>query len=300
MHGNIIEIGTENKKLSVSAGFLRISEKEEIIKDIPFDLILSIIVTSSTAIYTQPLLQKLAEENIPLIICSKNYLPSGIFLPLSGNYKQSYVQWAQSECSLPLQKRLWQQIVKYKIEYQAKVLQKHKKKDLLSSIVNKVASGDEKNAEATAAKRYFPALFGGSFKRNTEQGGINSFLNYGYAVIRACTARFVVAAGLMPSIAVKHKNRLNPFCLVDDLMEPFRPLVDDVVFTLFDRDRLADDEKLNTKYKKILAGILAANTNTGKCISPVYNVIENFVRQYVDSLVSKNVSLDLKYILTDV
>lgn len=300
MHGNIVEIGTNNKKLSVFAGFLRISEEEQIIKDIPLDLILSIIVTSPTVIYTQPLLQSLAEEGIPIIVCGKNYIPSGIFLPLIGHYKQSYIQRIQFQTKLTRQKKLWQQIVIEKVKKQAAVLQLYQKQDLLTPLITHITSGDSQNIEATAAKQYFSALFGKTFRRDTSAEGINSFLNYGYAVIRACTARFVIASGLCPSLSVKHQNQLNPLCLVDDLMEPFRPLADVVVYKIFEENKLSTKEPLTPVYKKLLSGILDAKMKTNKTISPVYLIIEEFVRQYVSSLTDSKIELKANYKLTNV
>lgn len=300
MHGNIVEIGTNNKKLSVFAGFLRITEENEIIKEIPFDLILSIVVTSPTAFYTQPLLQKLAEEGIPLICCGKNYVPSGIFLPLIGHYKQSHVQRIQFNTKLTRQKKLWQQIVIEKVKKQAAVLKLYHRQALLTPLIGRIMSGDSTNIEAQAAKLYFSALFGKEFKRDTEAEGINSFLNYGYAVIRACTARFTVAAGLCPSLAVKHKNQLNPLCLVDDLMEPFRPLVDAAVYQIFQENQLSEKETLTPRYKKMLAGILDTDLKTANTVSLVYLIIEDFIRKYVLSLTDPQQELLLNYQMSHV
>lgn len=300
MHGNIIEIGSDNKKLSVNAGFLRISEQNEVIKDIPFDLILSIIVTSAQAFYTQPLLQRLAEEKIPLIICGKNFVPTGIYVPLIGNYQQGHIQRLQFNVSLPLQKKLWQQVVIDKVRQQAYTLKLCGKKDILSPLLPQITSGDTKNIEAVAARQYFIELFGKNFKRDVDALGINSFLNYGYAVVRACVARFVIGAGLCPSLALKHQNKLNPLCLVDDLMEPFRPLIDYEVYKIFAENNLAVDEELSPKYKKILSGMLVYSLQANCVVSPAYQVMENFVRQYVDSITEKKVCISAKYLIEDV
>lgn len=300
MHGNIIEIGTDNKKLSVYAGFLRVYNDEEIIKDIPLDLILSIIITSQTTIYTQPLMQRLAEEGIPMITCGKNFIPTGIYLPLIGNYKQSHIQRIQFNTSLVLQKRLWQQVVIEKVKQQASVLKLFNKQDLLTPLISKITSGDSKNVEAIAAKRYFTALFGKDFKRDIEAKGVNSFLNYGYAIVRACVARFIIASGLCPSLAIKHQNKLNPLCLVDDLMEPFRPLIDAKVYQVFEENKLSQDAELTMEYKKVLSGLLDTKFKTKDGTSPLYIIIEDFVRQYVDSISKKQNLLSSKYIISNV
>lgn len=295
MHGNIIEIGTDNKKLSVFAGFLRISEENQILKDIPLDLILSIIVTSPTVVYTQPLLQKLAEEGIPMITCGKNYIPIGIFLPLVGHYKQTYIQRLQFNTKLTRQKKLWQEIVIEKVKKQAAVLKLYRKKDSISPLISHITSGDSQNIEAMAAKQYFLALFGQNFKRDREAEGINSFLNYGYAVVRACIARFTVAVGLCPTLAIKHQNQLNPLCLVDDLIEPFRPLVDAMVYKIFKENQLDEKALLTPIYKKRLAGILEMDLETKSAVSPTYLVIEEFVRRYVAALSDPKIELVANY-----
>lgn len=300
MHGNIIEIGSDNKKLSVNAGFLRISEQNEVIKDIPFDVILSIIVTSVQVFYTQPLLQRLAKEKIPLIICGKNFVPTGIYVPLIGNYQQGHIQRLQFSMSLPLQKKLWQQVVTEKVRQQNYTLKLCGKKDILSPLLPQITSGDAKNVEAVAARQYFTELFGKDFKRDVNALGVNSFLNYGYAVVRACVARFVIGVGLCPSLALKHQNKLNPLCLVDDLMEPFRPLIDYKVYKIFTENNLAEDEELSPKYKKILSGMLVHSLQANCVISPAYRVMENFVRQYVDSITEKKVCISTNYLIEDV
>ena len=295
MQGNIIEIGTDNKKLSARAGFLQISEQNKLIKEIPFDTIFSVVVTSPLVTYTQPLLQRLSEEGIVVIVCGKNYIPCGIYMPLIGNYKQNYVQRAQFSAGIVLQKRIWQQIVIEKVKHQASVLQIFNKRDLLTPLLEQITSGDSKNIEAVAAKKYFNLLFGKNFRRDTEQEGINSFLNYGYAVIRACVARFVVAVGLCPTLGVKHQNKLNPLCLVDDLMEPFRPIADYEVYKIFTENKLEADAELMPEHKRKLAGILDKTLKADNICSPVYLIIEDYVRQYADSVIAGKANLCSRY-----
>lgn len=286
--------------VSIKNGDMEIKFAQKKDKKVPFDLILSIVVTSNLVFYTQPLLQRLAEENIPLIVCGKNFIPLGIYIPLVGNYQQGHIQRTQFNTSLPLQKRLWQQVVIEKVRQQSLVLKLCGKRDLLSPLIPQIMSGDSKNIEALAAKLYFSELFGKNFRRDVDALGINSFLNYGYAIVRACISRFVVGAGLCPSLALKHQNKLNPLCLVDDLMEPFRPLIDFAVFKIFTENELGEDEKLVPKYKKILSGMLEHPLQMNYTLSPAYQVMENFVRQYVDSIVNKKIELSAKYLIENV
>ena len=148
-------------------------------------------------------------------------------LPLDAHHVQTERHRAQVEASEPTKKRLWQALVTAKISQQAAVLRRltgHT--GGLDAMAKRVRSGDTENLEAQAAQRYWPLLLGREFRRDREANDVNALLNYGYAVVRAACARAVVASGLIPSLGVFHKNRANPFCLADDLIEPYRPYVD--------------------------------------------------------------------------
>jgi CRISPR-associated protein Cas1 len=150
-----------------------------------------------------------------------------MMLPLDAHHVQTERHRAQVEASLPVKKRIWQAIISAKIAQQGHVLQHFTgDHDGLTPMARRVRSGDPDNLEAQAAQRYWPRLFGKDFRRDREADGVNALLNYGYAVIRAAIARAVVAAGLIPSLGVFHRNRANPFCLADDLLEAYRPFVD--------------------------------------------------------------------------
>ena len=159
MSNNIIEIANNNKKLSVYHGFLRIEEEGNILKDIPFNSIHAVIVSAFNIVYTGNLLQRLCEENIPLIIVGRNYIPNGMLLLYIGQSKQTEIQYLQIENKKPLEKKLWQLIVKEKIKNQSKVLKLFAKENKLEHIVKTVLSGDSSNREAYAARLYFKTLF---------------------------------------------------------------------------------------------------------------------------------------------
>lgn len=289
MPNQIIEIATNNKKLSVYRGFLRIEEEGNVCKDIPFNSIGVVLVTAYNVIYTQNLLQRLCEENIPLVILGKNYAPSGILLSYIGQSKQTEIQYLQIENKKPVEKKIWQMLVKEKIRNQSKVLELFDKENKLKHIYPTVLSGDSSNREAYAARLYFKSLFGDSFIRDKDMEGINSFLNYGYAIIRSCLARYVVASGLNPAYGVGHRNKLNPFCLVDDLIEPFRSVVDCAVYKMFEKN---NNIELTTIYKSELSALLTKEFYNGTGFSPLYMVLQQIVWDLVTIYKTKEVKFD--------
>jgi CRISP-associated protein Cas1 len=170
--------------------------------------------------------------NVAVITCSENLLPTGLLMPLESNTLQSERFRAQIEATEPLKKQLWQQVVKAKISNQAAVLEKwNGKNKFLTELADRVKSGDADNAEAVAAAHYWQNLFPPiwQFYRKRDGAAPNNLLNYGYAIIRAGMARALVGAGLLPTLGIFHRNRYNAYCLADDMMEPYRPFVDQVV-----------------------------------------------------------------------
>jgi CRISP-associated protein Cas1 len=223
-----IEIAREPARLRLRHGCLvveREDQPEVIIAT--FDLSAVILAHPQCSI-TQPAMNALMEAGVPLLVCDDGLLPSGMMLPLRANTLQSQRMLAQASATMPTKKRLWQQIVRTKIRAQAAALSGlHGEDGGLSVLAERVRSGDPTNVEATAAQRYWPLLFRDpEFRRRFEAPDQNRLLNYGYAVLRAAVGRAVCAAGLHPTIGLHHKSRSNPFCLADDLMEPYRPLVD--------------------------------------------------------------------------
>ena len=294
---NIIEISTDNKELSSFRGFLRIKEKGEVIKDLPFDSILAILVTGRAVVYTNNLLQDLCETGTPLVICGGNFMPSGILLPLIGQVRQMDVQRTQMNVSKPLQKQLWAEIVKEKIRNQSRALDLLGKENRISRLPQQVLSGDTGNVEAGAARLYFPAMFGRDFIRDPNLRGINAFLNYGYAVLRATLARFIVASGLNPSFGVEHHNKLNPFCLVDDLIEPFRPCIDVKVYQMFNGID-SEERELDPDNKKVLASLVHSEIYNGVGFSELHTVMQNYVWSFVNSLKEGKSKLEFnKYLI---
>ena len=160
-------------------------------------------------------------------------MPTGLILTLSGNTTQNERFRHQIEASLPLKKQLWQQTIKTKIENQAAILKKCTGKEVrcMNKWANDVKSGDSENQEARAAAYYWKNLFPiEGFTRDRDSIPPNNLLNYGYAILRAVVARSLVASGLLPTLGIHHHNRYNAYCLADDIMEPYRPYVDELVY----------------------------------------------------------------------
>lgn len=204
-------------------------------ESIPLGDLAVVIVGHPQIIVTQAVLAGLARHGAALIACDERRLPVLLALPLEGHFTQAERFAAQAAASLPLRKRLWRQVVRAKIAAQADLLEKRHGSDHgLRALIPLVRSGDPTNVEARAASRYWDRLFGSiPFRRVRDGDDQNRLLNYGYAVLRAIVARAICAAGLHPCLGIHHHNRYNPYCLADDLMEPFRPVVDEVVAARF-------------------------------------------------------------------
>lgn len=217
---------------------LVVKKKDGEPKTVPVEDVGFIILDSPQVTISCALLSFLMENNCAVISCDFRHLPSGLFLPLSGNSLQSERFRFQIEASLPLKKQLWQQTVQQKILNQASVLQQKRKcpaKFLLSCAGN-VRSGDVDNREAVAAAYYWKQLFPRIENFTRDRFGVppNNIFNYGYAILRGVVARSLVASGLLPTFGIHHSNRYNAYCLADDIMEPYRPIVDKLIIEKLD------------------------------------------------------------------
>ena len=222
-----VEFSTPGTRLSVAHRQLVVERPEVPKATLPIEDLGVVIVDDTRATYTQSVFLSLLEAGATVLVTGRDHLPAGMMLPLDAHHVQTERHRAQIETSAPVRKRAWQAIVRAKIAQQAAVLS-HFTGDHggLAPMARRVRSGDPDNLEAQAAQRYWPRLFGKAFRRDRAAEGVNALLNYGYAVVRAAVARAVVASGLIPSLGVHHRHRNNPFCLADDLLEPYRPYVD--------------------------------------------------------------------------
>lgn len=212
------------------------SFKSAAVKTVPIEDIGVVVLDNKQITITQMLLEKLVEYNCALITCDNKSMPCGLLMPLECNTVQHERFTQQIEASLPLKKQLWQQTVSRKIENQAAVLRKYSACETgnMKQWATSVRSGDTDNLEARAAAYYWANVFPSipDFTRKREGDYPNNLLNYGYAILRAVVARALVAAGLLPTLGIHHRNRYNAYCLADDIMEPYRPFVDEKVLKI--------------------------------------------------------------------
>lgn len=237
MIGRIVEVADDRRHLFLHRGFMvvqdTVGERKEL-GQVPLDDIAAVIANAHGLSYTNNLLVALAERGAPFVLCAANHNAVGMLLPIDGNFEQSRRIEAQIAASQPTHKRLWAAVVRAKLEQQAAALEAAGAPTApLTALARKVKSGDPQNMEAQGARRYWGLLFGESFRRDQDGEGLNSLLNYGYTVMRSATARAVIAAGLHPGIGLHHSNDNNAMRLVDDLMEPFRPVIDLKVWQLW-------------------------------------------------------------------
>ena len=210
--------------------------KKEAERTIPIEDIGVVILDNRRITITSGAMETLLENNCAVITCNQKSMPVGLLLPLCGNTTQNERFRSQLEASLPLRKQLWQQTIKQKILNQEFVLRTNTDKETNCMRVwsNDVRSGDPDNLEARAAAYYWKNLFINypNFVRDREGTPPNNLLNYGYAILRAIIARALVGSGLLPTLGIHHHNRYNAYCLADDIMEPYRPYVDQLVLDI--------------------------------------------------------------------
>ena len=267
MIGQVVEVVESDRHLSLEYGNLVVSAGKVVIGRVGLDSIQAVIVNPHGATLSAGILAALAERGVAVVIAGKNFRPAAMVVPVEGHHAVAQRISAQVSASLPAQKQAWKQIVRSKITMQALVLEHYGvDAERLWVLESKVRSGDPENTEAQAARFYWPQLLGSKFRRDRDQPGLNSLLNYGYAVIRASTARAIAAAGLHPAIGIHHQGALDTMRLADDLMEPFRPLVDVRVRAIAESEISLD---VTPRTKKMLVAILSTDVPTDAGTSPV-------------------------------
>jgi CRISPR-associated protein Cas1 len=274
MIGRVIEIASDGRHLAVSRGFMTISAEGKEIGRVPLDDVGVLLCHAHGLTYSNNLIVALTERGASMVVCGPNHMPVAWIWPLEGHHVQSLRMRHQIEAGEPVRKRMWQALVRAKILQQGAVLQRmgvaH---EAFEHLARQVRSGDPDNIEAQAARRYWPLLLGDSFRRDRAGGGANALLNYGYTVLRAGVARAVASAGLHPSVGLHHSNRGNPMCLVDDLIEPFRPLIDFLVARLI----ATGESDVTPPTKAVLANVLGLDMATRLGTTPVSTCLERMV-----------------------
>lgn len=233
---------------------------------VPIEDVGIVLLENQQTNITLPLLNALAEKEVQVVLCNSKGMPSAMIQSMNSNNLQGENLRNQIACGEVLKKQLWKQVVEAKIRNQASLLNSiGKEGDVLKPYYTNVRSGDADNREGIAARIYFQQLFGNSFVRNRDELGINALLNYGYSILRAATCRAIVSSGLLPAIGIHHHNRSNAYPLADDLMEPFRPFVDGVVYELV----LRGDVEITQDVKGMLISVLYADTMYNKIKRPL-------------------------------
>lgn len=279
--GNPAYLKTANEQLLVETPLaLTITNGEgeqikTIQKSIPIEDIGLVLLDHQQVTITQALLTKLLANNTAIITCDDTHHPTGMILNLDGHSLQSQKFAAQLEASIPLKKQLWQQTITSKINNQAAMLAFRKQENkLLLNLATSVKSGDSDNCEAQAAAYYWKRIFPEelAFRRERYGPPPNNLLNYGYSILRALVARSLVASGLLPVMGIHHRNQYNAYCLADDIMEPYRPFVDYIVFQLVRTN--GQYLEMSPSMKKALLEIPAMDVLIDGKKSPMMNAVQ--------------------------
>ena len=278
-----VKLSIKNQQLYIEADILR---------QIPLEDINCIIIENQTVTVSAYLLQKMADMGITVYVCDEKHLPNAVLLPMVRHSRHFKILKYQIEAGKPLQKRLWQQIVVRKIRNQALCLAylDLDGSEELMKMCKEVQSGDRTHVEAKAAAFYFKSLYGLGFSRGNDHV-INSALNYGYAIVRGLIARSIVCYGLEPSIGVFHHSELNNFNLADDMIEPFRPLVDLYVAQNYDIAEI--DSDLTPERKRGIFGIINYDMDMKGEKRIISNCIDMLVASNSGALQGKRSDLEL-------
>lgn len=256
-----LDLSLRNNQLIINT-----RQMPEVKNSVPIEDIGVVVLENQQINITLPLLNALSDNNVAVIICGENFMPNAMLLNLDSNTTQGESYRAQIEASEPLKKGLWKQVVEMKIRNQAALLNKlGKDGDKLKPYYSNVKSGDSDNREGIAAKIYWNELFGEDFIRSREGSSPNNLLNYGYTLLRAAVARALMGSGLFPAFGIFHRNRSNAFPLADDIMEPYRPFVDGIVFDLYANG----ERELNKQVKADLIHLLYTDTRFAKVVRPL-------------------------------
>lgn len=245
---------------------IKMKDNPDFIRTIPIEDIGFVLLENQQINITMPLLNALADNNVGVIVCTDKMMPNAMLLNLDSNSIQGERYRDQFNATEPLKKNLWKQTVEAKIRNQAALLDKlGKDGSQLKPYWQNVKSGDADNREGIAAKIYWDTLFGEHFLRSRVGDSPNEMLNYGYTVLRAAVARSLMGSGLFPAFGIYHRNRYNSFPLADDIMEPYRPFVDEIVFDLYANG----ERELNKEVKAEILKLLYVDTVFEKITRPL-------------------------------
>ncbi len=238
------------------------------VKTVPVEDIGFMVLEHPQISFTMRLVEQLNANNVGVVFCDSKHMPSSMLLPLDANHIQNEVFRYQVDASEPLKKNLWKQTIESKIGNQAALLEKfgHPAHDL-KNLARTVKSGDSDNREGFAARIYWQRLMGKGFIRDRFGEPPNPFLNYGYILLRSAVARALSGSGLLSTLGIHHRNRYNAFCLADDIMEPYRPYVDQVVMHMC--SKWPDAFELGKEHKAELLKLMTVDVNIGEIKRPL-------------------------------
>ncbi|TKT82562.1 type II CRISPR-associated endonuclease Cas1 [Aquamicrobium sp. LC103] len=287
----VVDIETEGLFLAVHRGFLTVSAGGEEKGRVALDDIGALIVHAHGTAWSNSVMVRLSERAVPIVVCGSNHAPVACVWPIEGHYAQAARMRAQLAAGRPLGKQIWRRIVSAKVRMQGTIFAaRGGEAGAFDLLARKVRSGDPDNIEAQAARRYWRALFGADFSRDRSAGGANALLNYGYTVLRAVVSRSVCATGLHPTIGIFHSNRNNAFALSDDLMEPYRPLVDQMVLELLDEGHV----EVTGDVKRRLATLTTLDLqNPDGTVSPLSVQVQRFVHSVATCFETGRIDLAL-------
>lgn len=262
--GNPAYLRCQNDQLKIEIPGADMLPEKDRTTTIPIEDIGVVILEHAQVTITHHLIHRLLENNCALITCDNKHMPSGMMLNLEGNTLQQERFDAQIDASVPLKKQLWAQTVSSKILNQASLLKlQGKKVDNMVHWAQSVKSGDPDNYEGRAAAYYWQNIFNEEllFLRDPDGNAPNNLLNYGYAILRAITARSLVGSGLLPTLGIFHRNRYNAYCLADDIMEPYRPYVDQIVIEVMKTQEIPEELTRDLKARMLAIATVDVNMN---------------------------------------
>jgi|AntRauTorcE11898_2_1112593.scaffolds.fasta_scaffold04145_2 CRISPR-associated protein Cas1 len=278
LFSNPASLTTRNEQLVVSEPG---GGKE--IATVPIEDVGYVVLENRQLYVSMPLYEKLIANNVAVVFCNNAHMPNGMLLNLDGNNLQSELFRHQVNSSVPLKKNLWKQTIEAKLKNQAMHLKKQSLRDGdIMSLSKNVLSGDSDNKEGSASRLYWKRLFGKNFTRERYGDYPNNYLNYGYAILRAAVARSLTGSGLLATLGIHHKNKYNAYCLADDIMEPYRPFVDECVFGMVEEgfeqelekegkarllNLLSADVVFRDKKRPLMVGLSVTTASLAKCFS---------------------------------
>ncbi len=294
MQNRVVEIVSDGAHLSVSRGFLTVEIDGENSGQVSIDDIGALIIRGHGASLSVNICSRLAEANVPVVICHTNQSPASVIWPVGGHYSQGLHMQAQAVANKPMLNRLWAQLIKAKLNAQACVLESF---DLngndIHAMAKRVKSADRDNLEAQAARRYWQRLMGDDFRRDRQADDFNGALNYGYTILRAATARSILAAGLHPSLSLHHQSRGDALRLADDLMEPFRPWVDHAVRIMKNNHNPDTQFDLDKDQKAKLVAVLTLDMQSQQGSSPMQVCMDRMAQSLAQIFLGERKNIEL-------